>query len=220
MNRVTIVDYGSGNLRSVARALERCGAEPLLCSDPAELERAERLLLPGVGAFADGMAGLRERSLVEPIKRFAASGRPVMGICLGMQMLASVSEEFGVHEGLNLIPGVVVPLPRVVLDGRVQKIPHIGWEAIDHTSEGNWRGSILDETAPGAAVYLVHSYHFLPENPAHVLATYRFGDQQITAAVSAGNVMGCQFHPEKSGPEGLRILSAFLKRPVSAFTSQ
>ena len=220
MNRVTIVDYGSGNLRSVARALECCGAEPILSSDPAELERAERLLLPGVGAFADGMAGLRECGLVEPIQRFAASGRPVMGMCLGMQMLASGSEEFGAHDGLNLIRGRVVPLPRVELGGRVQKIPHIGWEAIDHAGEDAWHGSILEETAPGAAVYLVHSYHFVPDNPAHVLATYRFGDQRITAAVRDGNIMGCQFHPEKSGPEGLRILSAFLKLPASTGLSR
>jgi glutamine amidotransferase len=220
MKRVTIIDYGSGNLRSVARALEHCGAVPVLSSDPDELAHAERLLLPGVGAFADGMAELRERGLVEPIRRFAASGRPVLGICLGMQMLSSVSEEFGVHEGLGLIPGRVVPLPKVVVDGRVEKIPHMGWEAINDTAAGTWSNSILEKTAPGASVYLVHSYQVVPDNLQHVLATYSFGDQPITAAIRSGNVSGCQFHPEKSGPEGLRILSAFMNAAAMVNTPQ
>lgn len=213
MKRVTIIDYGSGNLRSVARAVQRCGAEPIVTSDPDEVARAERLLLPGVGAFATGMAGLHERGLVEPIRRFAASGRQMLGICLGMQMLASVSEEFGLHEGLGLIGGRVVPLPKLEVDGRIEKIPHIGWEAIEGTAAGSWSDSIFEHTAPGAAVYLVHSYHVVPDNPAHVLATYGFGDQKISAAIRSRNITGCQFHPEKSGPEGLRILSAFLDRP-------
>lgn len=213
MNRVTIVDYGSGNLRSVARALERCGAEPVLCSDPVELEQAERLLLPGVGAFADGMAGLRERGLDEPIRRFAASGRPLLGICLGMQMLATVSQEFGSHDGLGLIPGQVVPLPQMVEDGRALKIPHISWDVIEPAYQ--WEDSMMADTAPGTAVYLVHSFHVVPDDPRHVLATYRFGDRPITAAIRFRNIQGCQFHPEKSGPAGLRMLSGFINSPTN-----
>jgi glutamine amidotransferase len=208
--QVTIIDYGVGNLLSVSRALEQCGAEVVLSADPAVIESSQRVVLPGVGAFADGMNELRERGLVEPLRRYAASGRPFLGICLGMQMLASVSEEFGTHEGLGLIPGRVVALPNVVVDGRVQKIPHIGWDAIAVATDGSWGGSMLAETAQQTSVYLVHSFHVVPDDPAHVLSTYRFGGRPIAAAIRAGNIQGCQFHPEKSGPEGLRMLSAFL----------
>lgn len=212
--QVTIVDYGVGNLFSVSRALEQCGAEVIISSDPEVIERSERLVLPGVGAFEDGMNGLRACGLVEPIKRFAASGRPLLGICLGMQMLASASEEFGSHEGLGLIPGRVVPLPSAVESGRPLKVPHIGWDGVEPAHP--WTASLMEDTAPGTAIYLVHSFHVLPDDPHHVLATYRFGDHAITAAIRRGNIQGCQFHPEKSGPAGLRMLSAFMRIPVAA----
>ena len=208
--QVTVIDYGVGNLFSVARALERCGAEVTLSSDPHVLDAADRLVLPGVGAFADGMQGLRERDLVAPIRRYAASGRPLLGICLGMQMLASVSEEFGEHEGLDLIPGRVVAVPNRTVEGAAQKIPHIGWSGLLLPVGVSWSGTILDDTPPGTAVYLVHSFAVTPADPTHRLAACEYGGHRISAAIQAGNLVGCQFHPEKSGNAGLRILERFL----------
>lgn len=208
---VTIVDYGSGNLLSVARALEHVGATARLSHDPAEIESAERLLLPGVGAFADGMQGLREHGLIEPIRRYAASGRPLLGICLGMQMLSSLSEEFGEHEGLGLIPGRVVSVPLQDVDGSTQKIPHIGWADLSPAMPGGWVGTMFEGTREGTSVYLVHSFHFEPNDAAHRLADCFYGGHRITAAVRSGRTIGCQFHPEKSGEAGLTLLSAFLR---------
>lgn len=208
---VTVIDYGIGNLFSVGRALEHCGAEVTLTSDPALIERAPRLVLPGVGAFADGMQGLRDRGLVEPIRRYAASGRPLLGICLGMQMLATASDEFGEHEGLGLIPGRVVPVPCVTTTGARQKIPHIGWNSLVAPEATSWTDTLLSETAEGTAVYLVHSYAVTPSDPAHRLAECIYGGHRISAAVRRGRIVGCQFHPEKSGPAGLQMLSAFLR---------
>lgn len=206
--RVTVVDYGIGNLQSVRRALECCDGEVVVSGAPADLAAAERVVLPGVGAFEDGMHGLRERGLVEPLISYAASGRPMLGICLGMQMLATCSEEFGLHGGLGLIAGRVVAIPRRATDGASQKVPSIGWTriAVSHGSGG----SILDEHAAEAAVYLVHSFHLVPEDRTHILATYDFGGHALTAAVRQGNVTGLQFHPEKSGPTGLAVMAKFL----------
>lgn len=207
---VTVVDYGLGNLYSVERALQSQGVEVRLSSDPEEIARAGRLVLPGVGAFADGMRGLRDKQLVEPLREYARTGKPLLGICLGMQMLATVSEEFGEHEGLDLIPGRVRAIPAVDSEGRPHKIPHIGWNALQPAGSP-WSSSLLADTPPGSAVYLVHSFHVLPEDPRHLLATCAYGGHAITAAIRSGNIFGCQFHPEKSGPAGLRMLSAFLR---------
>lgn len=211
---VSIVDYGSGNLFSVVRAFEHVGAAARLAQDADAIENAERLVLPGVGAFADGMAGLRERGLVEPIRRFAASGRPLLGICLGMQMLATSSEEFGEHAGLGIIPGRVVPVPSQDTDGSPQKIPHIGWADLLLWQNDGWTDSPLADLKPGDAVYLVHSFHFVPVEARHGLAVCLYGGHRVTAAVRSGRTMGCQFHPEKSGELGLRVLRRFLGMPV------
>lgn len=207
---VTIVDYGSGNLLSVARAIEHAGGLSGLASTAEDIERAERLLLPGVGAFEEGMQGLRERGLIEPIRRYAQSGRPLLGICLGMQMLASCSEEFGEHAGLDLIPGRVLSVPAQDVNGQPQKIPHIGWADLLPAQPAGWQGTLLGAVPAGTSVYLVHSYHLVPESAAHRLADCEYGGHRITAAVQSGRVMGSQFHPEKSGPAGIEILRAFL----------
>lgn len=210
---VTVIDYGIGNLFSVSRALEHCGAQVRLSGDVSDIVAATHLVLPGVGAFADGMQGLRERGLVEPLRRYAASGRPLLGICLGMQMLASVSEEFGQHEGLGLVPGRVVPVRSTDVEGRALKIPHIGWSGLDPARDGAWEGTPLAGTPAGSAVYLVHSFHMVPDDPADLLAECRYGGRGVTAAIRRGAVFGCQFHPEKSGPVGLDILKAFVAQP-------
>jgi glutamine amidotransferase len=213
--RVTIVDYGMGNLFSVRRAFEVCGAEVTFAEEASGVNSAERLVLPGVGAFGDGMLGLRDRGLLDPIQNFAKSGRPLIGICLGMQMLLSESAEFGRQEGLGIIPGQVVAIPATGTDGKPHKIPHIGWNTLVHP-DGliSWKDSILVNTEPGEAVYLVHSFTAVPKSAGHRLADCDYDGRQISAAVRSGNVYGCQFHPERSGQVGLRIIGSFLSLPA------
>ena len=208
--KVTVVDYGTGNLYSVGRALEYCGASVELASSGAQINNAAALLLPGVGAFADGMKGLRERGLADAIVQYAKTKRPLLGICLGMQMLASCSEEFGMHSGLGLIPGRVIAVPSVSTEGLVQKVPHVGWSDLRIESYSNWPISPLRELPPTASVYLVHSYHFVADYKEHLLATFDYGGHRLAAAVRKENILGFQFHPEKSGVVGLTILRNFL----------
>jgi imidazole glycerol-phosphate synthase subunit HisH len=211
MPRVTVIDYGMGNLLSVSRALEHCGAEVLTTCDPERVAQAERLILPGVGAFADGMAGLRERGLIEPIREFARAGRPFLGICLGMQMMLDSSEEFGNHEGLGLVPGRVAAIPSTGVDGRPHKIPHIGWnKLLMPTPETSWENTILAGLSPGSSGYFVHSYAAVPKYPEHRLADCDYNGILISAVIKSGSHYGCQFHPEKSGEVGLEILRSFI----------
>jgi glutamine amidotransferase len=156
------------------------------------------------------MAGLRERGLVQSIQEYAASGRPLLGICLGMQMLASVGEEFGAHRGLGLIPGRVVAVPGTTTDGTRHKIPNTGWRSLQPASDSDWTRTSLGNLTPGTSIYMVHSYHLVPDDPSHLLAWCDYGGHRLTAAVGFGRILGCQFHPEKSGPAGLRILSRFV----------
>lgn len=210
---VTIVDYGIGNLYSVKRAFEVCGAEGIIISDdPAVISAAERVVLPGVGAFSDGMRGLRERGLDVAIKEFGKSGRPLLGICLGMQLFASSGKEFGEWEGLDLIPGHVEEMPRQSSNGRPLKLPYIGWASLERPEGVSWEDSVLAACGPADYIYLVHSFQFTPEASADQLAAYRRHDGQITAAVRRGNVTGLQFHPEKSGAVGMSVLTSFLKQ--------
>ncbi len=210
-SRVTVLDYGVGNLYSVQRAFEVCGVSDIcISSDPDAIRNADRLVLPGVGAFADGMRGLLDRGLDQAICQFANSGRPLLGICLGMQILATTSEEFGEHAGLNLIPGRVSPMPPKDLDGISLKIPFIGWSHLSCPPDVNWKGSVLESISGKQSVYLVHSFEFTPDSQSNILGTYQYGGHNVTAAVVKDNIVGLQFHPEKSGKTGLRILSNFL----------
>ncbi|MEI7818485.1 MAG: imidazole glycerol phosphate synthase subunit HisH [Desulfuromonadales bacterium] len=210
MPTVTIIDYGIGNLLSVARAFEHCGANIVLTDDPVKITGADYLVLPGVGAFADGMSGLTECRLVEPIKIFAAKERPFLGICLGMQLMLDESDEFGANEGLGLIPGKVVAIPTVGSDGLPHKIPHIGWNEITRPESTSWQNTILQETPEGTPFYFVHSFTAVPSQQEHRLADCSYNGTMISAAVKNGNLYGCQFHPEKSGIAGLNIVSRFL----------
>ena len=210
MSRVTIIDYGIGNLLSVQRACVYWGAEVDFTDSPGDIDRAEYLILPGVGAFADGMAGLRERGLIEPIRKYAAQNRPFMGICLGMQMMLEVGEEFGKHEGLGLIPGIVTKIPDTGLDGQAHKIPHIGWNSLSLPQYSEWDKTILHGIIPGSAAYFVHSYTAMPTQDSNRLADCDYNGRVISAAIRSGNLYGCQFHPEKSGPIGLKIMKKFL----------
>lgn len=207
---VTVVDYGSGNVFSVSRALEKCGARVELSGDPGKVAAAERLVLPGVGAFGAAMAALKKRRLDDAVTTFVATGRPFLGICVGKQAIMDESEEFGRHEGLKLIPGRVLPIAPTGADGNSHPVPHTGWNRLIPGDRG-WRGSILAGLEPGVAVYFVHSFAARPACRDHVLATCDYDGDEIVAAVARDNIVGCQFHPEKSGPVGLAILTNFLR---------
>ncbi|RAU23563.1 imidazole glycerol phosphate synthase subunit HisH [Paramagnetospirillum kuznetsovii] len=206
---VTVVDYGVGNLLSVTRALAHVGAAPVLSSDPAVILASEFLVLPGVGAFGAAMMELERRGLTGALRERGRCGRPFLGICLGAQLLLDGSDEFGSHDGLGLISGRVQAVPSTGGDGRTHRIPHIGWADLAEPAPGRWQGTIFQDTRPGTSVYFVHSFHAMPTDPAHLLAVVDYDGIPVTAAIGHGAVTGCQFHPEKSGEAGLRMLHRF-----------
>ena len=205
---IGIIDYGVGNLFSLRSSFAAIGQDCFVSSDPAELAKADKLILPGVGAFADAAGKLRDSGLDAVIKAQAAGGKPIMGICLGMQLLFEKSYEYGEHEGLGLLKGSVVPMA-----GRIPeqlKIPHIGWNALHLRKDSK----LLRYIQENDFVYFVHSY-YASDCDDSVIATAEYG-AELTAAVEKGCVFGCQFHPEKSGEVGLNILRAFCDLEVEA----
>ncbi len=198
---IAIIDYGVGNLFSVCASLKKIGAEAVVTSDKYVIERADKIILPGVGAFADAMEKLKRTGLDKVVKAQAEKGKYIMGICLGMQMLFEKSYEYGEHEGLGLLKGSVVPMKGIIDEDL--KIPHIGWNALRFEKPHFLFKYIKD----GDCVYFVHSY-FATECADSVIATTEY-DKFLTAAVAKDNVLGCQFHPEKSGEVGLNMLKAF-----------
>ncbi len=199
---IAIVDYGVGNLFSVKCSFDAIGADTVITSDAEVIKKADRILLPGVGAFEDAIKKLRESGLDKVIVEEARNGKPLLGICLGMQLLFDKSFEFGKHSGLSLIPGEIRPIADVISAGL--KIPHIGWNALNITDRQN---PILKYVKDGDCVYFVHSY-YAKTDAKYVIADTEYGGV-ITASAACGNVYGCQFHPEKSGKVGLNILKAF-----------
>lgn len=197
-----IIDYGVGNLFSLRASLEAIGQEVIVSSDPSIIESADRIILPGVGAFSDAIAKLRSTGLDRVVKAEAARGKLILGICLGMQLLFDKSYEFGEYDGLALIRGHVRPIADVIPKGL--KIPHIGWNALICREP---RHPLFSALSAGDCVYFVHSF-YAADCDKSVIATTEYGTE-LTAAVACGNVMGCQFHPEKSGAVGLSILRAF-----------
>ena len=200
---IAITDYGVGNLFSLTSSFKAIGADIMVTSDADEIRKADKIILPGVGAFEDAAAKLRESGLGEVLKCEAANGKPLMGICLGMQLLFDKSYEYGEHEGLGLIKGVVRPISDVIPEGL--KIPHMGWNALEFTGGGKHR--LFQKINEGDHVYFVHSF-YASECAENTIATAEYG-ASLTAAVARDNVMGCQFHPEKSGEVGLNILISF-----------
>ena len=202
---VAIVDYGVGNLFSLESSFRSIGVETVVTSDADALRRADRIVLPGVGAFGDAAAKLRESGLDRVVVEEAKAGKPLLGICLGMQLLLEKSFEYGEHQGLGLIKGEIRPIAEVIPSDL--KIPHIGWNALHF---GEKKHPLFRYLTEGDFVYFVHSYYGANCKES-VIATAEYG-AELTAAVASGNVMGCQFHPEKSGEVGMKILRAFCEK--------
>ena len=198
---IAIIDYGVGNLFSLESSFRRIGAEVTVSSDREVIAAADRLILPGVGAFEDAARKLRESGMADAVREEAAAGKPVMGICLGMQLLFDKSYEYGEHEGLGLIHGSIRPISDVVPEGYM--IPHTGWNLLEFRKSS----PLFKYIKEGDYVYFVHSY-YAAECGESVTAVTEYG-AELTASVASGNVYGCQFHPEKSGEVGLRILKAY-----------
>ena len=197
---IAIIDYGVGNLFSLKSSFAAIGSEAVVTSDPDVIAEADRLILPGVGAFEDAARKLRDTGMADVVRREAASGKPIMGICLGMQLLLDKSYEYGEHEGLGLIHGSVRPISDVIDEGL--KIPHIGWNRLIVKKQSPLFKYLND----GDCVYFVHSYYAADCDDVTAVAEY---SAELTASIEKGNVFGCQFHPEKSGDVGLNILRAF-----------
>jgi len=203
MNKeIILIDAGTGNLRSVQKALETVGANVLRTDDPKKVVSSGRVVLPGVGAFGDFMSGLRARGLEEAVKDMVQRGIPLLGICVGMQALFEVGEEMGKHKGLGLLQGKVVKFA----DSLSVKIPHTGWNQLEAKNDAR----LFDQVDDGAYVYFNHSYYCLPQNSSDILATTDYGIN-YACAVQRENIFGVQFHPEKSQAIGLKILKNFLE---------
>ncbi len=199
---VLIVDYSMGNINSARRAIEECGGRAIVSSNPADVEQADRILVPGVGAFPLAMQRLREAGWVEVLHHAVLQdGVPLMGVCLGMQLLADESDEISVTAGLGLIPGRV---ERILPVDSSERIPHVGWNEVDHHN-----GALFDGIPSGADFYFVHSYRFVPSDPTTILAATPYAGEFVSA-VGKGLVAGVQFHPEKSSRAGFRLLRNFL----------
>ena len=197
---IAIVNYGLGNLHSVHKAVVKVGGEALVTENAADIRRADKVILPGVGAFADGMQGLAERGLVEVVQEAARSGKPLLGICLGMQLLFDESEEQGVSQGLGLVPGKVR-----LFENKTVKVPQIGWNQL-HFEKAN---PLLEGLQPGEYVYFNHSYYCEPAEQADTLISTEYG-LRYASSIQRGNLFGVQFHPEKSQRVGLQILRNFV----------
>lgn len=198
---IAIVDYGVGNIFSLKSSLAAIGQEAVVTADPEVLKNADKVILPGVGAYRDAIGKLKECKLDTVVKEIAASGKPLLGICLGMQLMLDGGVEYGNYEGLGLIDGIARPISEVIPEG--YKVPHMGWNALKFKGEPN---PIFKYISEGDAVYFVHSYHAAGSSCVSAVSEY---GGEITAAIRKGNVYGCQFHPEKSGTVGLNILRGF-----------
>ena len=210
MVKVVVVDYGVGNLLSVTRALARVGADVVIANEARQITDAGHLVLPGVGAFGAAMAELKRRDLIDALVAHGKSGRPFLGICLGAQMMMDSSDEFGNHAGLGLISGHVTVVPSTTATGGSHRIPHIGWADLVEPTPGRWAGTIFEDTPPSTSAYFVHSFQACPDNAEDLLACVDYDGIAVTAAIGRGALVGCQFHPEKSGEKGLALLHRFM----------
>lgn len=209
MTRIAVIDYDIGNVKSIINALEKVGANILITRDEKAILSADGVVLPGVGAFSHGMKKLQEYGLDRVLKKFDGSGVPLLGICLGMQMLFTESEEFGDSKGLDIIKGKVLRLR--TLNPRFEKLPHVSWNEIHSVSGNTWDKTILEGLGERANMYFVHTFAAVPASEEDILSVTSYSDYAFCSSVRKGNVYGCQFHPEKSAVEGLSIIRNFVK---------
>lgn len=207
MGRICIIDYGVGNIHSALKGLRRFAPDTILSEDPAEIREAAALVLPGQGAFEAGMEGLKVRGLLDVVKEAGARGKPILGICLGAQLLLERGHEFGDWEGLGFIPGECVHFPK--LHGGA-KTPHMGWNEIEEPMPDAWKDTALEGMPDGTPMYFIHSYILQPKNSSHVLALTEHGGVRFPSVIRTGAIYGCQFHPEKSADAGLLIIRNFV----------
>lgn len=207
--KIIIIDYGLGNLLSVKRAIIAAGGDPIISKNPQDIRDNDKLVLPGVGAFSAGMEGLKKTGLIDPFKEAAKNGKQILGICLGMQLLMDSSEEFGLHAGLGLIAGQVKLLKPKNLDKF--KIPHIGWNSL-LKRENSWENSVLKDLKDGEMAYFVHSFAVYPSKKKDWLAETEYGGEVFCSVLACDNISATQFHPEKSGEVGQRILKSFINK--------
>lgn len=222
--KVAIVDYGMGNLFSVRQACEHVGLEVVITASSDEILNADGVILPGIGAFGDAMATLSRLDLVGVLRDVATSGKTLVGVCLGLQLLMTESFEFGRHKGLGIVEGQVIPFDNPVEGSRKLKVPQVGWNSVYRVGGGGngqaktWEDSPLAELADGEFMYFVHSYIVQPEERNVVLSVSRYGQIEFCSSIHSQNIFACQFHPERSGTEGLKIyrnLASHLKRLTS-----
>jgi len=211
--KITLLDYGMCNLLNVARAFEHIGAEVKIAETPEEAAYADRLVVPGVGAFKDSIAEVRHRGFDDVIRKFISTERPFLGVCVGMQMLFDASEEFGEHQGLAILPGRVAKIPNITTNGELQRVPHIGWNhLIQPEFSRSWNNSLLRQyEGINPAMYFVHSFAANPDKDSDRLADCYYGGHRLSAAVQRNNIMATQFHPERSGKLGLNLLATFIE---------
>lgn len=209
-HKISIIDLGVGNMLSLSRAFERCGAEVSLVSNASDVFGAQKLVLPGVGAFASGMRAIKSLNLIDVLKEVALKEEiPILGICLGMQLLMEKSAEFGLHEGLGIIPGSVVPIKSKSITGDRLRVPNIGWSPIK-VLENQEANQLLKGIDQEESFYFVHSYTAIPKDSQNRVADCVYGGHQLSAIINKNIVFGCQFHPEKSGEVGLKMLENYI----------
>ncbi|MDP3710338.1 MAG: imidazole glycerol phosphate synthase subunit HisH [bacterium] len=204
---IVIVDYGVGNLHSLCQAFKHSGIVPLVTYDPETIKRSDAVVLPGVGSFEAGMCGLKKRKLIDTIVTASINQKPILGICLGAQVMLDVGYEFGTFNGLGLIPGKVIRFPKL----NSEKIPHVGWNSVYKPTHISWKGTILQGLKNEFETYFVHSYVLVPSDKKYIYGLTSYGGHEFCSVIKKGNTYGCQFHPEKSGPMGLSIIDRFIK---------
>jgi imidazole glycerol-phosphate synthase subunit HisH len=212
---VAIIDYGLGNLFNIQRCCQHVGLNTEITSDKERIHAADAIILPGVGAFARAMNALQELGLVDVIRLHASTGKPLLGICLGMQLLMTESSEFGRHKGLNLVPGSVLPFKDVFEGTRPLKVPQICWNKVFSDKAKQWINSPLVRMKQGFYTYFVHSFYIKPDDPGVVLATTIYGDKKFCSCIQKDNIFACQFHPERSGKDGIQIYRNWAQQVIN-----
>jgi glutamine amidotransferase len=208
--KIAIIDYGVGNIFSINQACNKVGLNTIVTSDAALISNSDAIILPGVGAFGDAMNNLKKLNLVETIINFANTGKPFLGICLGMQLLFNESEEFGNHKGLGLIDGEIKKFNFSKIDNNITKIPQIQWNKIYHKENTNWNNSCLSNVENNSYMYFVHSYYAIPNDKNTILSYTEYANFEYCSSVKKENITGIQFHPEKSGEIGIHIYKNWL----------